>query len=234
MGEAGAGRAGSTGALRVHLPVYALLLALLALLSWLGRGWGYLVFYALLLAAFGLVVGVVRAGLARRRGAGRARAFVARALRSFARAQGTLALALVATAVLARATSGPVGPFAGGPFEGSVSQAPFEADRMMPEEAIALQIPGDPPYTITAHAFWIEQCLYVGADFAFPFKRWVHRVEDAPVVVRIGDRLFERRAVRVREPRKSRALLEEVSRRRGVDPEDWLTEVWFFRMGCAE
>jgi len=234
MGEAGADRAGSAGALRVHLSVYAGLLALLALLSWLGRGWGYLVFYALLLAAFGLVVGVVRAGLARRRGAAHAHAFLARALRSFARAQGTLALALVATAALARATSGPVGPFPGGPFEGSVSQAPFEADLVIPEGGIALQIPADPPYTITAHGFWIDRCLYVGADFAFPFKRWVHRVEEAPVVVRVGDRLFERRALRVRDPQKSRAILEEVSRRRGVDPEDWLTEVWFFRMGCAE
>jgi hypothetical protein len=52
--------------------------------------------------------------------------------------------------------------------------------------------------------------------------------------LRIGDRLFQRRAVRIREPGEVRRLLEQVSRERGVDPDDWLTDVWFFRMDPPE
>ncbi len=98
-------------------------------------------------------------------------------------------------------------------------------------DEIQLQIPADPPYTITTHAFVIDGALYVGADFVFPFKRWVHIVQEDPeVLVRVGGRLFRRRAVRIQDPDESRRILEEVSRQRGVDPDDWLTEVWFFRM----
>jgi len=71
----------------------------------------------------------------------------------------------------------------------------------------------------------------VGADFLFLFKRGVHIVkEDPEVLVRIGDRLFRRHATHIQDPRESRRLLEEISRQRGHGPDDWLTEVWFFRM----
>ncbi len=94
-----------------------------------------------------------------------------------------------------------------------------------------MQVPTDRPYTITTHAFVIGGALYVGADFALPFKRWVHIVQEDPeVLVRVGGRLFRRRAVRIQDPDESRHLLEEVSRQRGVDPGDWLTDVWFFRI----
>ena len=77
----------------------------------------------------------------------------------------------------------------------------------------------------------IDEAFYVGADFLFPFKRWVHIVKQDPdVLVRIGGRLFRRRATHIQDPNESRRLLEEISRRRGHDPDDWLTEVWFFRM----
>ncbi len=214
------------------------LLALLALLSWIGRGWGYFVLYGLVLAAFALVVAVASFGLrwtSRGRGLSRARAFVERSLRSFFYAQVTLAVALVATALLARLTSGPLGPFAGGPFDGVPSVEPFEDSLVIERDEIQLQIPAELPYTITTHAFLIDGCLYVGADFLLPFKRWVHAVEDGDrVVVRVGSKLFDRRAERIRDATESRRILERVSEYRGVDPDDWLTEVWFFRMGCSE
>ena len=135
---------------------------------------------------------------------------------------------------MARFGSGPIGPFAGGPFrEVAAAGLPTDLSYWGGEE-IQLQISSDAPYTITTHAFWIDGALYVGADFAFPFKRWVHTVQEDPaVLVRIDGRAFRGRAVRIRDPADSRRILEEVSRRRGVDPEDWLTEVWFFRMDPA-
>ena len=223
--------------LLVHLAAYSAVLALLALLSWMGRGWGYFVLYGLVLVTFALLVAVVSLGLAwssRSRGTSRASAFLERILRSFAYAQITLAIALAATMVLvlARLTSGPLGPYPGGAFEGVPSEEPFEEDLVIePDEEIQLQIPADPPYTITTHAFLIDGTLYVGADFVFPFKRWVYIVQEDPeVLVRVGGSLFRRHAVRIQDPNESRRILEEVSRQRGVDPDDWLTDVWFFRM----
>ena len=224
--------------LLAHIRTYSAVLALLAFLSWLGRGWGYFVLYGLVLATFGLVVAVVSLGLvwiSRGRGTSRARAFVERSLRSFVYAQTTLATALVVTALLARLTSGPLGPFAGGPFDGVPSVEPFEENLVIERDEIQLQIPAEPPYTITTHGFLIDGCLYVGADFVLPFKRWVHTVKDGDrVLVRIGSRLFERRVERIGEATESRAILERVSEHRSVDPDDWLTEVWFFRMGCSK
>jgi hypothetical protein len=217
-----------------HVGAYLGVLALIALLSWLGRGWGYFVLYGLVLVTFAVLVAVVSLGLAwssRSRGTSPASAFLERSLRSFAYAQITLASALIATAILARLTSGPLGPFAGGPFEGVPSDQPFEEGLLIQGDEIQLQISADPPYTITTHAFMIDGALYVGADFVSPFKRWVHIVPEHPeVLVRIGGRLFRRRAIRIQDPDKSRRLLGEVSRQRGVDPDDWLTDVWFFRM----
>jgi hypothetical protein len=221
-----------------HAGAYVALLAVLALLSWLGRGWGYFVLYGLVVATFGLLVGAVSFGLvwrSRSRGSPRSGDFVERSFRSFSHAQITLATALVAAAVVAWWTSGPLGPFPGGAFEGMPSKGPVEDELLLDEGEIQLQVPADPPYTITTHAFVIDGALYVGADFVFPFKRWVHIVQEDPrVLLRIGDRLFQRRAVRIREPGEVRRLLEQVSRERGVDPDDWLTDVWFFRMDPPE
>ena len=213
---------------------YSAALTLIALVSWLGRGWGYFVLYGLVLVIFAVIVAVVSLGLVwiyRSRGASRASAFLERSLRSFAYAQITLAGALIATAILARLTSGPLGPFPGGPFEGVPSDQPFEAGLLIQGDEIQLQISADPPYTITTHAFMIDGALYVGADFVAPFKRWVHIVPEEPeVLARVGGQLFLRRAIRIQDPDESRQILEEVSRQRGVDPDDWLTDVWFFRM----
>ena len=228
---------GSRARLRLPLALYSLVLALLALVSWLGDGWGYFVLYGFILVAFALVVGVVSIVLARRspaRGTSRATAFLGRSLRSFFYAQITLATALIASALLARLTSGPLGPFAGAPFDDPLSEGRFEESFPSEGGEIQLQIPGDPPYTITTHAFVIDGALYVGADFVFPFKRWVEIVQrDPAVLVRTGGRLFQRSAAHIRDPAESRRLLEEVSRQRGVHPDDWLTDVWFFRMDAA-
>ena len=226
--------AGSRRTLRVHLWAYSAVLALLALSSWLGGAWGYFVVYGVVLVTFALVVGAVSLGLAwssRSSGIPPVTVFLERSLRSFVYAQITLGAALVAIAVLARLTSGPLGLFPGGAFEGVPSEQPFEAGLVSSGDEIQMQIPTDPPYTITTHAFVIDGALYIGADFNFPFKRWVYIVQEDPeVLVRIGGRLFRRHTVRIEDPRESRRLLEEVSRQRGHSPDDWLTDVWFFRM----
>ena len=144
--------------LRVHVAVYSAALALLAILSWVEGAWGYLVLYALVLVIFALVVGVASFFLARssrEQGTFRAAAFLKRSLRSFVYGQITLATAMVAAATLARLTSGPLGPFPGGAFDGVPSMEPFEEGFAIEGYEIQLQIPRDPPYTSTTHAFRI-------------------------------------------------------------------------------
>jgi len=221
-----------------HAGAYALVLGALGVFSWLGRGWGYFVLYGSVVAAFGLVVAgasLVRALHSRSQDTRRAGSLAERSVRSFSLAQITLTIALLATATVARLTSGPLGPFHGGPFEGVVIRGLVTSDLQLDGDEIQLQVPANPPYTITTHAFAIDGALYVGADFVFPFKRWVHIVEKNPeVILRIGDRLIQRRAVRIKEPGDARRILERVSRLRGVEPDDWLTEVWFFRMDSPQ
>lgn len=222
----------------VHAGTYGAILIAVAFLSWLGSGWGYLVLYGSVVATFGLIVAVVSLAMqriCRAQGTRRVADFAERSVRSFSRAQVTLAVALVCAATVSRLTSGPLGPFPGGAFEGVPSGDLLEHDLRLAGDEIQLQVPANPPYTITTHAFSIDGALYVGADFVFPFKRWVHIVDRNPdVILRIDGRLIERRAVRIKESGEERSVLEEVSRLRGVEPDDWLTEVWFFRMEPTE
>ena len=189
-----------------------------------------------LLFVFGAfaLVSAAGMGLAQRassEGAARASSFLRRSVRSFTYGQIALAIAVLLTVAFARFTSGPIGPFPGGPFEDPPSAGLDPEGWRIDGNEIQLQIPGDPPYTITTHAFVIDGALYVGADFVFPFKTWVAIVRQDPhVLVRVAGDLFQRRAVHISDPVQSRRILEEVSRQRGVDPDDWLTDVWFFRM----
>lgn len=202
-------------------------------LSWLGDGWGYLALYGLVLATFGVVTASGWAAVRRSSGRPASRDFVLRFAWSFARAEMTLASTVVLTAGIARGMEGPIGPFPGGPFEGQPSSEPWPENLALPGHGLQLQIPATPPYTINTHGFMLDGCLHVGADFVLPFKRWVHVLDrDDRVIVRIGERLFLRRAARVTDPGESRRVLEQVSEIRGVEPDDWLTEVWFFRLGC--
>ena len=215
-----------------------LAVALLAWVSFGGGGWGYFGLYAGSLLVLAVVTGLAWAAhrlLHRDDGASRARRDITRRiLRSFVLAELTLGGAILGVALIARLGSGPVGPFAGGPFR-EVAAGPLPASLAPLEvEEIQLQIPSDPPYSITTHGFVIDGALVVGADFFFPFKRWIHVVQRDPrVLVRIEGRVYRCRVRRVQDPEESRSLLEEVSRQRGVEPTDWLTDVWFFKMEPA-
>ena len=221
-----------------QLLLQACVLAAIAVLSYVGGGWGYLLVYAFLL----LILAIVIAGLdvsMRLRGlpAVRRGELRARALRSFALAEAAVAVALVITAGAVRGLDHPIGMFAGGALSGDLMTEPVDDWSFASREEeelqlqIGLQTPGVSPYSITTHFAVVEGRLYIGADFLFPFKQWVHRVAvDDRVLVKVGDRLYPRRAVRVRDAQEHAAVFEEAARRVGADPEDFAAEVWFFRM----
>ena len=209
----------------------------IAVLSYVGGGWGYLLVYAFLL----LMLAIVTAGLdlaMRLRGlpAAQRGKLRTRALRSFALAEAAVAVALVITAGAVRRLDHPIGMFAGGALSGDLMTEPvddwsFASQLEELQLQIGLRTIGVSPYSITTHFAVVEGRLYIGADFLFPFKQWVHRVAvDDRVLVKVGDRLYPRRAVRVRDAQEHAAVFDEAARRVGADPEDFAAEVWFFRM----
>jgi hypothetical protein len=224
-------------AARPHILAQASILIVLALISYLGRGWGYFALYLGLLLLLGVAIGAAGAAVWLRtptpgsRGA-RFSGVLARLLKSFALAELTVFVALAGVGALSRVSPGPIGALAGGPFRGDLT-AVCPSDWSITEglSEIQIQIPAVRPYSITTHFFVVDAQLFVGADFVFPFKQWVHIVERNPeVILRIRGKLYRCGMTRIRDARASRRILEQVSRMRGVSPEDWLTEVWFFRV----
>jgi hypothetical protein len=221
------------------LSVQAGVLAGLALISWVGQGWGYLLLYVLLLVGLGtalLLVAATRALRRRLRGWSPTepiRSVFARILSSFTLAVAALVVALVAVGVVARLSS-PIGGFPGGALTGErVTESVSDWSFAEGLEEIQVQVWPPDPRSMTTHFFIHDGHLYVGADFLFPFKRWVHLVEeDDRVILRIEGKLYPRRAVRVRDPQEFEGVMGAVARKRGVEREEleFLTEVWFFRM----
>ena len=91
---------------------------------------------------------------------------------------------------------------------------------------------------MNVHTFVDDGTLYIGADFYFPFKRWVHSVaKNDRVRVRARGLLYPLRAVRIDDPAELIALQSQLERRlalwRGLDPETtpgFQTEMWLYRM----
>jgi hypothetical protein len=222
---------------RTQVRLQGTLLALIAALSYFGEGWGYLLLYVFLLVLLAAVILTVRAAARLRERVGRARSprdpdTTGRILANFALAEAILLSWLVIVAVVAGLSSGPIGAFPGGELTGRPVTEPVEDWSFAEDvEEIQMQVSVGRPRSITTHFLVHEGNLYVGADFLFPHKRWVHDVlEDDRVILRIRGNLYPRRAVRITDPTAHARLLEAAARKIGAEPDDFLTEVWFFRM----
>lgn len=113
----------------------------------------------------------------------------------------------------------------GGRLSGTASQAPADwAELIAPRTKVWVQT--QPwygiPHSVTTVSFALDGDLYVPCARCGT-KRWPRHVARQPeVVVKVGDRLYERRAVRVEDPATLRRLLGE--RLQEVD------DLWVFRM----
>lgn len=152
--------------------------------------------------------------------------------------------AAVALVFVSRCSDGPIGPLAGGPFRtGELVTGP-EPDWAFAAgvETVELQLV-DPPNSRTTHLVVYQGRPYIpcGIVAVGPFvflgqafwKRWPSAaLRDPRAILRIGGRLYERRAVRVDDVdlhRRLGALVAEKYRMKlpeALDPE----EVWFFRL----
>lgn len=240
---------------RPHLILHSLLLLVVAGISYWGEGAAFLVLYsaalALTLVLIAIVHGVafLRERLARERRQPPSEAASTDALslpwrltRWILRGLAFVLCASVSTALVVgfvARRSEPIGSFPGGALSGEVASAPVEDWSFLDEfEMVQLQVSPGAPRSINLHSFVLDGALYVGADFYFPFKRWVHEaMRDDRVILRARGVLHPMRATRILDPSEAAALQRELEHRlalwRGLDPETtpgFQTEVWLFRL----
>jgi hypothetical protein len=141
--------------------------------------------------------------------------------------------ASLALSLLGFLACGPLGPLPGGRLKGEVVRDPV-ADWSFTDdyETIALETRPEDPYSVTTWCFAHGGYLYVPSREPRE-KTWVQNVlADSRVRLRIGDRIYERRAVRVTDEAVIDAIVPavlakyELERPQGDDA----PEVWFFRM----
>lgn len=240
---------------RTHFYLHSALLAVVVGISWWGEGAAFLILYAGALAATLTVIGMVHAAAflrARFLGTGDATSptappfngsfFSWRATRWLLRGLVIVLSAAVLSGLIVGVVAiltEPIGSFPGGKLSGELVNHPVTDWSFLDEfEEVQLEVAPKNPRSINVHSFVHEGTLYVGADFYFPFKRWIHQVmRDNRVTVRARGKLYRMRAVRVSDPNEAAALRSELERRlatwRGLDPNTtpgFQTEVWLFRL----
>jgi hypothetical protein len=127
----------------------------------------------------------------------------------------------------------PIGPIAGGRLSGEVVSEPV-ADWSFVDNHETIKVetrPGD-PYSVTTWVFHHGGNLYVPCGDP-ESRTWVANVQADPRVrLKIGERIYERSAVRVTDPAEFEAAAQPLLRKYDLDPpeEGEETEAWLFRM----
>lgn len=157
-----------------------------------------------------------------------------------------LALAIGGLAVAARFADGPIAVFAGGPFTSGELVSGPEPDwsfvRNVREVEFQLL---DPPRSRTTWILDHDGKAYIPSGYMTTWwgrlwKRWPHEAErDGRILLRIGDRIYERRLVRIGEGPVADALRAELGRKyldgREV-PREAVTSgsLWLFELAPRE
>jgi hypothetical protein len=145
-------------------------------------------------------------------------------------ALGVLLAAVAIVWLGARFLDGPLGPIPGGAMDGEVVRHAavdwsFAADR----QTIALQT-SNPPRSRTVWLVVHDGALYVPSGNARA-KQWPHQLAEDPVVLlRIGERLYLRTAVRVTDPSLLTVLWQEVADKYATETSLDHESHWIFRM----
>ena len=136
---------------------------------------------------------------------------------------GLLLLVLVgAGAVLvgARFADGPIGLIAGGPFRSGELVTGPEPDWSFVREVREIEFQLlDPPRSRTTWVLEHDGKAYIPSGYMTTWwgrlwKRWPHEALEEPrIVLRVGDRLYERRLVRIQEGPVLAPLLAELGRK---------------------
>lgn len=145
-------------------------------------------------------------------------------MNTFLRVLGGLAvvllLAIGALLVGARFADGPIAIVAGGPFTSGERVSGPEPDwsfvRDLPTVEFQLL---DPPRSRTTWILYHDGKAYIPSGYMTTWwgklwKQWPHEAEQDPrILLRIGDRIYERRLVRIQEDPVVAPLLAELGRK---------------------
>jgi len=131
----------------------------------------------------------------------------------------------------------PIGPIPGGELSGELVRAPVQ-DWSLPGEEHEIYVETRPsdPYSVTVWCVAHEGALYIPSRDPGK-KRWVQNVmEDPDVRLKIADRIYEQRAVRVIDPAEFEAAGAKLIAKYEIESEDIddATEVWLFRIEARE
>jgi hypothetical protein len=136
-------------------------------------------------------------------------------------------------AFIARFGDGPLGPFPGGPLQGSLRDEPDSGWAFaLRLETVAVEVDSDPPRSVTTGVLVHQGDLYLPVTFA-SFQRWDDVVREHPrVLVRVGDRVYERHARPVDDPDWQEELFADARERYGtlLYPEWAFDDTDFFRL----
>jgi hypothetical protein len=132
---------------------------------------------------------------------------------------------------------GPCGPISGGRIDGETATEPV-TDWRFTNDISTIQVETNPadPYSVTTWCVTDGQMLYVPSRNAAR-KQWVKNVlADPNVRLRIGDKVYERRAVRVTDPAEMQKVVTLLRQKYTMarwgmseDPAE-SPDTWYFRM----
>ena len=134
---------------------------------------------------------------------------------------------------------GPVGPFAGGRLSGATGPSEVKDWSFDEDEKVAqLETHPDDPHSVNTWFVGIGPRLYVPTSMILgptdPSERkWVVYVQEDPRVrIRIGNTVFDRRAVRVEDANEYAAARAALEAKYDQDPAERDPErtIWIFRM----
>ena len=140
----------------------------------------------------------------------------------------------VITALVARHSDGPIGPFPGGPLVAGELVNGSEPDWSFAAELpnFEIEVGAANPRSRTVWLIVDQGELFVPAGFASR-KTWPSEaVADGRVVVRVAGKRYARQATRVSDPARLEALRAGLGRKYGMTPNpDGSDDTWFFHMG---
>jgi hypothetical protein len=138
-------------------------------------------------------------------------------------------LAVAGLQVATRVAGGPLGPIPGGALRG-VRVADPRPDWRVLDTTRYVQLETHGPRSVELIVVRSGDDAFVGANFP-EWKRWPSIVERHPrVVLRVGDRLYERWAVPIDDVQTAAALLAAMSVKYGFDVSMGTGVVRFFRL----
>ena len=138
------------------------------------------------------------------------------------------------TALVARFSDGPIGPFPGGPLLAGELIAGPEPDWAFAAEIpqIEIQVNTEHPLSRTVWVLVDQGELFVPAALASR-KHWPSEaVADGRLIARIGGKRYPRQAARVTDPARLVALRAAIGRKYGMRPgPEGSDDTWFFQLG---